>query len=59
MKESERFDRKRRRPKPRNHKKRKSLLLRPWFLKCLMIYVAPAMAKVIEVAYEIVKRFWN
>ncbi len=59
MKKSERFDRKRRRPKPKNHKRRNSLLLSPWFLKCLMVYVAPATAKVVEVIYEIIKHFWN
>jgi hypothetical protein len=57
MKTSDRFDRKRRRPKPGNCRRGRLFLLRPWFLKFLMIEVAPAAAKVVEVAIEIYQFF--
>jgi hypothetical protein len=62
MEASERLDRKRRRPKPRNRGKGRSFFLKPWFLKWLMVYAIPVVMKfavlVIKV-YDFIKSFWN
>jgi hypothetical protein len=57
MTTSDRFDRKRRRPKPRNCRQRRSFLRKPWFLKFLMVQFAPAAVKIVEVAIEVIQLF--
>jgi hypothetical protein len=43
--------------KPRNRRRWGKFLLRPWFLKFLMIDVAPVAVKVAQVVIEIRKLF--
>jgi hypothetical protein len=59
MNKSDRFDRKRRRPKPRNWRQRKTFFVRPWFLKFMMVQIAPLTAKVVELVIEIIRFFWR
>lgn len=59
MNSSDRFNRKRRRPKPRNCGRRKKLFLRPHVLKFLMVTVPPLATKVAELVLEIIKLFRN
>jgi hypothetical protein len=62
MKKSERFDRKRRRPKPGNQGLSKAIFLQPWFLKWLIVDVTPVAVKIVELvskAIDLIKHFWN
>jgi hypothetical protein len=58
MKPSDRFDRKRRRLKPWDLERRRHLR-RPWFLRCLVVWIAPAAVKAVEMAilfYELFRK---
>jgi hypothetical protein len=62
MSTSDRLDKRRRRPKPRNQGGGKKIFLQPWFLKWLIVDVAPVAVRIVELVTKIIelfRHFWN